>query len=382
MGITKPDLIVVGAGLFGLTIAERTANVLGKTVQIVEARDHIGGNAFSYLDANSKIEVHKYGSHIFHTSNQVVFEYVSQFMSLNNYEHRVLSSHLDELYEFPINLNTLNKFFKLKLTESEADLFLESIRIKSPTRARNFQDKAVELLGQDLYLAFIRGYTSKQWNEDPINLPTSIISRIPVRSNRDSRYFDDLHQGIPAQGYQSWFNAMVSNPKIHIELGKDYLKNKVQFGSDVPIVYTGPIDRFFDFKHGLLGWRTLDFKIENVNQHSFQSTAVINYPDIDIPYTRIHEFKKLHPERVGPGNLTTIMYEYSRNAERDDEPYYPMNRDTDREKYIKYREQALKLGNIIFAGRLGSYKYLDMDMAIASALVTFQNKILPRFEHE
>ena len=378
MGITKPDLIVVGAGLFGLTIAERTANVLGKTVQIVESRDHIGGNAFSYLDTKSKIEVHKYGSHIFHTSNQVVFKYVSQFMSLNDYEHRVLTSHLDELYEFPINLNTLNKFFKLKLTESEADLFLESIRIKSPTKARNFQDKAVALLGQDLYMAFIRGYTSKQWNEDPINLPSSIISRIPVRSNHDSRYFDDLHQGIPAQGYQSWFNAMVSNPKIHIELGKDYLKNREQFSGDVPIIYTGPIDRFFDFKHGLLGWRTLDFKIENVNQHSFQSTAVINYPDIDIPYTRIHEFRKLHPERDGPENLTTIMYEYSRSAERDDDPYYPMNRDADREKYIKYREEASKLCNIIFAGRLGSYKYLDMDMAIASALVVFETKVAPR----
>jgi len=378
MGITKPDLIVVGAGLFGLTIAERTANVLGKTVQIVESRDHIGGNAFSYVDANSKIEVHKYGSHIFHTSNRTVFEYVSQFMSLNHYQHRVLSSHLDELYEFPINLNTINKFFKLKLSETEADQFLESIRIKSPMKARNFQDKAVELLGRDLYMAFIRGYTSKQWNEDPANLPSSIISRIPVRSNRDSRYFEDLHQGIPVQGYQSWFNAMVSNPKIYIQLGTDYLKNKAKFDANVPIVFTGPIDRFFEYQHGVLGWRTLDFKIETVNQPSFQSRAVINYPDLNIPYTRIHEFRKLHPEREGPKDLTTVMYEYSRSAERDDDPYYPMNRDEDREKYVKYREQALKIGDIIFAGRLGSYKYLDMDMAIASALVTFENKVAPR----
>jgi UDP-galactopyranose mutase len=382
VGISKPDLIVVGAGLFGLTIAERTANVLGKTVQIVESRDHIGGNAFSYLDPNSKIEVHKYGSHIFHTSNKIVFEYVSQFMSLNHYEHRVLSSHKDVLYEFPINLNTLNKFFNLNLKESEADLFFESIRVKSSFKAKNLQEKAIELVGQDLYMAFIRGYTAKQWDEDPINLPSSIISRIPVRLNRDSRYFDDLHQGIPAEGYQSWFNAMLSNSKIHVELSNDFLKNRDQFSSDVPIVYTGAIDRFFNFKYGLLGWRTLDFKIENVNERSFQSTAVINYPDMDVPYTRIHEFKKLHPERYGAENLTTIMYEYSRNAERDDDPYYPMNRSADRENYIRYREEASNLRNVIFAGRLGSYKYLDMDMAIASALVTFQNKILPRFLHE
>ncbi len=373
---------MVGAGLFGLTIAERTANVLGLNVQVFETRDHIGGNAFSYSDPVSKIEVHKYGSHIFHTSNKVVFDYVSQFMSLNSYEHRVLTSHLEALYEFPINLNTLNKFFNLNLNESEAELFLESIRVKLPAKAKNLQEKAIELVGQDLYMAFIRGYTAKQWNEDPINLPSSIISRIPVRSNRDSRYFDDLHQGVPTQGYQSWFKAMVSNPKIHIELGKDYFKNRVQISTDVPTVYTGPIDRYFDFKHGLLGWRTLDFKIENINQQFFQSTAVVNYPDIDIPYTRIHEFRKLHPERIGPKNLTTIMYEYSRRAEREDDPYYPMNREADRQTYLKYREEALKFSNVIFAGRLGSYKYLDMDMAIASALVTFENKIVPRLTNE
>jgi len=380
MGVMKPDLIIVGAGLFGLTIAERAANVLGKTVQIVESREHIGGNAYSYLDTTSKIEVHKYGSHIFHTSNKIVFEYVSQFMSLNHYEHRVLTSHLDELYEFPINLNTLNKFFKLNLNESEADLFLQSIKVKSPTKPRNLQEKAIELVGDELYKAFIKGYTEKQWNENPLNLPSSIISRIPVRFNQDSRYFDDLHQGIPSEGYQSWFDAMISNTKIHVTLGKDYLKSKAQFNSDVPVVYTGPIDRYFDFKHGLLGWRTLDFKIENVNEHSFQSAAVINYPDLGIPYTRVHEFRKLHPERDGPKDLSTIMYEYSRSAEREDDPYYPMNRDADREMYLKYREEASKVSNVLFAGRLGSYKYLDMDMAIASALVAFETKVVPKLE--
>lgn len=370
-----PDLIVVGAGLTGLTIAERVAGELGKNVLIYETRSHIGGNAFSYFEPNSGIEIHKYGTHVFHTANEKVFEYISGFTKLNNFQHEVLSNHKGKLYNFPINLNTLNSFFKLSMNENEAKTFLDSLKEFPEGRAENLEDKAKQLVGSDLYESFIKGYSQKQWQEDPRNLPSSIINRIPVRFNSDSRYFDAPHQGLPLNGYGAWFESMAANKKITILLETDFFEIKQDINPDIPIVYTGPIDRYFDYKHGLLGWRTLDFEHEVLPVDSFQSSAVVNYPDLDVAFTRIHEFKKLYPERKTAEGTTHIMREYSRSAGREDDPFYPMNRSTDKEILLKYKNE--KVGNTIFAGRLGSYKYMDMDVAIAAALTLYRNTIIP-----
>ena len=261
------------------------------------------------------------------------------------------------------------------MDENEAKTFLESLKENPGGRAENLEDKAKQLVGRVLYEAFIKGYSQKQWQEDPKNLPSTIINRIPVRFNSDSRYFDDIHQGLPLDGYGSWFESMAANKKITILLETDYFDIKKDLSPDIPIVYTGPIDRYFDYKHGLLGWRTLDFEHEALPIDSFQSAAVVNYPDLDVAFTRIHEFKKLYPERRISNGATHIMREYSRAAEREDDPFYPMNRGIDREILLKYKNE--KVGNTIFAGRLGSYKYMDMEVAIAEALTLYRNTIIP-----
>ena len=379
---TVPDLIIVGAGLVGLTIAERVANVLGKCVQIYEHRNHIGGNAYSFKDPETGVEVHKYGTHIFHTSNNLVFNYVSQFMTLNSYRHRVFSQHKGQLFDFPINKNTLNSFFNINLQESEVDSFLDSLRINPEHghNPKNLEEKALQLVGRDLYEAFIKGYTSKQWQEDLRKLPASIISRIPVRSDTNIDYFDDKYQGVPRDGYGSWFDKMIDNDNIDIQLNTDFFEVKSGIDPSIPVVYTGPIDRYFDYRYGLLGWRTLDFEVSTKDVDSFQDAAVINYPDLSEPFTRIHEFKKLHPEITYEESKSIIMYEYSRAANVSDAPYYPMNRDVDREMLAKYRENVKSEKDVFFVGRLATYAYLDMDMAIASALNVFENKIKPRLE--
>jgi UDP-galactopyranose mutase len=377
-----PDLIIVGAGLVGLTIAERVANVLGKSVQVYEHRNHIGGNAHSFKEPETGIEIHKYGTHIFHTSNSLVLNYVSQFMSLNSYRHRVFSQHNGKLFDFPINKNTLDSFFNIDLQESEVNQFLETLRIipENGRNPKNLEEKALQLVGRDLYEAFIKGYTKKQWQEDLRELPASIISRIPVRSDGNTDYFDDKYQGVPRDGYGSWFAKMTESDNIEIQLNTDFFDAKAELDPSIPIVYTGPIDRYFNYQHGLLGWRTLDFKVLTKDVDSFQEAAVINYPDLSEPFTRIHEFKKLHPEVTYKEGKSIIMYEYSRAANESDAPYYPMNRGIDRELLSKYRENMKAENKVFFVGRLATYAYLDMDMAIASALNVFENKLIPLLE--
>jgi UDP-galactopyranose mutase len=369
--------VVVGSGLFGLTIAERVANILKIPVLVIEKRDHIGGNAWGEKDSKTGIEIHKYGSHIFHTSNEKIWEYINNFTEFTSYTHKVLAKYDDELYSTPINLKTINKFFKKALTSEEAEIFLEKQRHSFEGIPTNLEEKAIQSVGPELYEAFIKGYTIKQWQKDPKELPTSIISRLPVRYTSDDRYFEDIHQGMPANGYAEMIENISTNPLIKIECGVDFIQFKKQKNIPNLTIYTGALDRYFNYQHGLLDWRTLDFEIERLYTPDFQGTSVINYPSANVSFTRIHEFKHFYPGKFDNLNETLIMREYSRTAGKEDEPFYPVNSEQDRAKLQKYRQLIQNEKNVYFGGRLGSYQYLDMHMAIGSALSLFENQLKP-----
>ena len=378
------DLLVVGSGFFGLTVAERAAE-LGRKVVVIDRRDHIGGNAYSEDDPETGIEVHRYGAHLFHTSVDSVWEYVNRFTTFTNYQHRVYTHHNGVVYPLPINLGTINQFFGAAYSPDEARALIASQAEEFDTEsASNLEEKGISLIGRPLYEAFIRDYTAKQWQTDPRDLPAEIITRLPVRYTYDNRYFNDTYEGLPTDGYTAWLERMADHPNIEVQLGVDFFDtdqpwNKASAVGSLPIVYTGPLDRYFDYAEGELSWRTLDFEREVLATGDFQGTPVMNYPDAQFPYTRIHEFRHFHPERKHyPEDKTVIMREFSRFAERSDEPYYPINTDADREKLLAYRTHTDGEKDVYFGGRLGTYKYLDMHMAIGSALSMFRNQLSER----
>ncbi|AOZ72448.1 UDP-galactopyranose mutase [Boudabousia tangfeifanii] len=381
----EADIVIVGTGFFGLTIAERCANELGLKVLMLEKRNHIGGNAYSEADPETGIEIHKYGAHLFHTSNEKVWKYVNQFTSFTNYVHKVYTNHKGEVFPMPINLGTINQFFRAAYTPDEAKaLIAEQAGELAGKDPENLNDKGISLIGRPLYEAFIKEYTGKQWQTDPKNLPASIISRLPVRYNYDNRYFNDTYEGLPTNGYTAWINAMVDNPNIEIKTETDFFDesqpyNKAALVGKIPVVYTGPLDRYFDYSEGKLSWRTIDFETEHLEVTDFQGTSVMNYADAEINYTRIIEPRHFHPEREYPEGKTVIMREFSRFANEDDEPYYPINSDDDRTALLAYREKAKQETDVLFGGRLGTYQYLDMHMAIGSALTAFENLVAPHF---
>lgn len=379
---SKPSLIIVGAGFFGLTIAENFAREFNLPTLVIEKRGHIGGNAYSYMDPKSGIEIHKYGSHLFHTSNSDVWQYVNQFSSFNNYIHTAMSLHQGQYYPIPINLQTISQIFGRALTPNQAREIVEQDVKNQPlleSRPESFETRALDTLGPRLYESLIRSYTSKQWQTPASNLPAQVFSRLPIRFDFNSRYFDDDWEGLPLDGYGKLFEKMVSHPKIEVQLETDYFKTDWFNDDSVLTVYTGPVDRFWSYQHGVLQWRTLDFSLETHEQDYFQGSSVVNYPDLEFDFTRIHEFKHLHPERDYVSGTTVIAKEYSRSAGVDDEPYYPVNTAEDRAKLLLYRKLAAARPNTIFGGRLGSYLYLDMHMAISSALKIFRNQIYPKF---
>jgi UDP-galactopyranose mutase len=382
LDLSNFDLLIVGSGLYGLTMAERAATVLNKKVLVLEKRDHIGGNAWSEREIETGIEIHKYGSHLFHTSNKRVIEYVKQFTDFNGYSHRVFTTYEGNTYSMPINLATICQFFGRSLSPSEAKSLIESQAAEAANSTpKNLEEKAISLIGRPLYEAFIRGYTSKQWQTDPKLLSPEIISRLPVRFNFDNRYFNDDFEGLPLDGYDGWLTKMASHPNITVKTGVDFFDYKPLLPEGLKVIYTGPIDRYFSNVFGSLTWRTLDFEVEVVDVNDFQGISVMNYGDEAVPYTRIHEFKHFHPEReTFKSSKTVIMREYSRFADDADEPYYPVNTAEDREKLLKYRELADAEENVLFGGRLGSYQYLDMHMAIASALTAFENVVAKWFK--
>ncbi|SEB36730.1 UDP-galactopyranose mutase [Paramicrobacterium humi] len=374
------DLLVVGSGFFGLTIAERAAES-GQKVLVIERRHHIGGNAYSSDEPETGIEVHQYGAHLFHTSNKTVWEYVNRFTDFTNYVHKVYTTHNGVVYPMPVNLGTINQFFQAAYSPAEARaLIAEQAGEFDSKTAANFVEKGISLVGRPLYEAFFRDYTAKQWQTDPEKLSADIISRLPVRYTYDNRYFNDTWEGLPVDGYTAWLERMADHPNIEVRLNTDFFDadqpfNKKATVGQLPIVYTGPVDRYFDFEAGELSWRTLDFEQEVLPIGDFQGTSVMNYPDTDVPYTRIHEFRHFHPERDYPSDKTVIMREFSRFATRDDEPYYPVNTAQDREGLLQYRELEKGEPNVFFGGRLGTYQYLDMHMAIGSALSMWNNKL-------
>jgi UDP-galactopyranose mutase len=362
--------LVVGSGFFGLTFAQQLAEN-NEEVLIIEKRSHIGGNSYSEFDKETGIEIHKYGSHLFHTSNENIWEYCNRFTKFTDYRHVVWSKHNEKIYSMPINLATITSFFEKSMSPNEAKQLIaeQALEIKDPS---NLEEKAISLIGRPLYEAFIKGYTQKQWQTDPKDLPQEIITRLPVRYNFNNSYFNDKYQGLPVNGYTEWAKNMINNKNISIQFNTDFFDIKDNIDKDTIVVYTGPIDRYFNYEFGELSWRTLDFEWEVHNLSDYQGTSVINYSDLDSAFTRIHEFRHLHPERNYSEEKTIISKEYSRFAGKGDEPYYPINSKKDRDMLKLYREKAALEKNIIFGGRLGTYQYLDMHMAIGSALSKFK----------
>ena len=315
-----PDLVVVGSGFFGLTIAERAANELGLKVLVLERRDHIGGNAYSEFDEETGIEVHKYGTHLFHTSNQRVWEYVNRFTSFTNYQHRVFAKYQGQVYSFPMNLALINQFFGKSHTPDEARaLIAEQASEIATADATNLEEKAISLIGRPLYEAFVKGYTAKQWQTDPKELSADIITRLPVRYTFDNRYFNDTYEGLPVDGYTAWLNRMAAHENIEVRLGVDFLEVADEYKGKVPVVYTGPVDEYFDNSEGRLSWRTIDLEQETLDVDDYQGTGVVNANDVEVPFTRVLEFKHLHPERSYTPGKTIVVHEYSRFAEEGDE---------------------------------------------------------------
>jgi len=375
------DLVIVGSGFFGLTLAQQVAEHLALDVLVLERRQHIGGNAHSEADPATGIEIHRYGAHLFHTSNERVWAYAQRFTAFTPYVHRVYTTYRGEVYPMPINLGTINQFFRSAYGPERARELVASQRAEGASEApRNLEEKAISLIGRPLYEAFIRDYTAKQWQTAPTELPAEVIGRLPVRYNYDNRYFNDVHEGLPVDGYARWLERMADHPRVEIRLGADFLDLRNEITGQVPVVYTGPLDEYFGYSEGHLGWRTLDFETEVLATRDFQGTPVMNYADRDVPYTRIHEFRHFHPERTWyPDDATVIMREYSRTAELVDEPYYPVNTPADQRRVAAYRRLAAQEHEVFFGGRLGTYQYLDMHMAIGSALSLFDNTIAPLF---
>jgi UDP-galactopyranose mutase len=379
--VLNADLVIVGSGFFGLTIAERCANELGLKVLILERRHHIGGNAYSEPDPETGIEVHVYGAHLFHTSNEKVWDYVTRFTKFTPYQHRVFTIFQGRVYPMPVNLATICEYFGKAMSPDEARaLVAEQAGEIDSADAANLEEKGISLVGRPLYEAFFRGYTLKQWQTDPKELDPAIFSRLPVRYNFDNRYFNDKYEGLPVDGYTAWLTRMADHPNIEVRLETDFFDQREDILGNVPVVYTGPLDAYFDNSEGELSWRTIDFEREVKKVGDFQGTPVMNYADEDVPYTRVIEPRHFHPERSHyPNDKTVIMREFSRFAESGDEPYYPVNTAEDRARLLQYRDLARKEPDVLFGGRLGTYKYLDMHMAIGSALTMFENKLKPHF---
>lgn len=352
------DAVIAGAGIWGCTLARRLAEARRK-VLVLEKRPVVGGNVRCETDKETGIEVHSYGSHIFHTHIPEVWEFVNRFVTFNGYQHKVLAKYKGRMYFLPLGLALINKFFGIELAPVEVADFM-----------------ADEAHSKAIFDAFFRGYTSKQWGKTPEEIDPSIIKRVPARSNYDVNYFNDYNQGIPLTGYNTLFDKLLDHPNITIRCNAEFRleDDKFKVNGDelpgVPVYYSGPIDALFGYKFGALPWRTLRFEAEKLPIKDYQGTSVINYTEADVPYTRIHEFKHYHPENMAVMSLpkTIIMREYSSSWVIGDEPYYPIDSSESRDLLAIYQNEAGKMQNLVVGGRLGEYKYFDMDKSIDGAL--------------
>lgn len=360
------DYLVVGAGLYG-SIFAREMTKRGYRVLVIEKRDSIGGNI--YTENIEGINVHKYGAHIFHTNTKGVWDYLNQFCTFNRFTNSPVANYRGEIYSLPFNMYTFNKMWGC-VTPEEAIAKIKEQRKEIVGIPKNLEEQAISLVGRDIYEKLIKGYTEKQWGRACEDLPTFIINRLPVRMTFDNNYFNALYQGIPIGGYTKMINDILEG--IEIKLNCNYLENREKFNKLAKcIVYTGPIDAFYDYKLGVLEYRSIKFENEILNISNFQGNAVVNYTDKETPWTRIIEHKWFEFGKNENGNdipKTIISREYSSEWERGDEPYYPVNDEKNNELYLKYKELADKEDNVIFGGRLGEYKYYDMDATVESVL--------------
>ena len=356
------DYLIVGAGFAGSVLAERLATQANKKVLIIDKRDHIGGNAYDYYN-NDGILIHKYGPHIFHTNSKEVFEYLGQFTPWRPYEHKVLASVDGQLVPIPINLNTINQLYGLNLNSSEVEDFFSS-KAEKVAGVKTSEDVVVSKVGRELYEKFFRGYTRKMWDLDPSELDASVTARVPTRTNRDDRYFTDTYQAMPLHGYTQMFQNMLSHPNIKIMLNTDY-KEIIDIIPYHNLIFTGPVDEYFNYCYGKLPYRSLEFKFETIDTDVFQPTGTVNYPNEQL-YTRITDFKYLTGQKHAK---TAVVYEFPK-AEGD--PYYPVPRPENAELYKKYQQLAASMTNTHFVGRLATYKYYNMDQVVAQALTTFK----------
>lgn len=356
------DFLIVGAGFAGSVLAERLANEMGLRVLLVDKRSHIGGNAYDRYD-DAGILVHPYGPHIFHTNSADIFSYLSRFTEWRPYQHRVLSVVDGMQVPMPINLDTVNMLYGMKLNAFELDGFFANVA-EPCADVRTSEDVVVAKVGRDLYNKFFRGYTRKQWGLDPSDLDASVTARVPTRTNRDDRYFTDTYQAIPAHGYTRMFDRMLAHPNIKVMLNTDYREvwRMIRWKR---LIYTGPVDAFFDFKFGKLPYRSLDFEHKTFHQEQFQSVGTVNFPN-DFAYTRVSEFKHITGQRH---QSTSVVYEYPR-AEGD--PYYPVPQSANAQVYAKYAAEAEATKDVTFVGRLATYRYYNMDQVVGQALAAFK----------
>ena len=362
----KYDYLIVGAGLYGAVCAQQLS-AHGKSVLVIDKRHHIAGNA--YTEKIEGINVHMYGAHIFHTNNQMVWNYVNQFTVFNRFTNSPVANYKGELYSLPFNMYTFNKIWGVTTTEEAASM-IDTQRKEVIGEPKNLEEQAISLVGRDIFERLVKGYTEKQWGRDCEDLPAFVIKRLPVRLTFDNNYFNALYQGIPIGGYTKMVDKMLDG--IEVQLGQDYLDNKARFDAMADkVIYTGPIDAYFDFCNGHLEYRSVRFENEVLNIQNFQGNAVVNYTDRDIPWTRIIEHKWFEFGKDENGDdvpKTIISREYSSEWQPGDEPYYPVNDEKNGNLYMKYKAMADKEENVIFGGRLGEYKYYDMDAVIAEAL--------------
>ncbi len=357
----KYDYLIVGSGLFGSVFA-REAKKKGKKCLVVEKRDHVGGNV--YCEEIHGIQVHKYGAHIFHTSDREIWQYVNQFAEFNNYVNSPIARYKQELYNLPFNMNTFNKMWGVTTPKEAQDVIMEQIAGLHIVRPANLEEQALSLVGRDVYEKLIKGYTEKQWGRECRELPAFIIRRLPLRFTYDNNYFNDRYQGIPVGGYTRLIERLLEG--VEVRLKTDYLRHREELdGLAERVVYTGMIDQFYGYSMGVLEYRSLRFETEELKMENYQGNAVVNYTEKEVPYTRIIEHKHFE---FGKQPTTIISREYPSEWKKGDEPYYPINDERNDDIYERYKKRADEDGRVIFGGRLGSYRYYDMDKVIAEAL--------------
>lgn len=374
-------IAIVGAGFTGAVLAQELASA-GHNVKVFDSRNHVAGNCYTERDEQTGVMLHHYGPHIFHTDNEEVWSFVSKFTKFMPYVNRVKTTSQGSVFSLPINLHTINQYYNKTLKPSEAKAFIASIADNSIEEPQSFEEQAMKFVGKDLYEAFFKGYTLKQWGVSPTKLPASILKRLPVRFNYDDNYFNHKYQGMPKEGYTPIVEALLSHANIQTHLNSHFTADQVQ-GFD-HVFYTGPIDAWFDYSEGRLGYRTLDFVRED-HENDYQGCAVMNYGDVEVPYTRISEHKHFAPWETHTN--TVIFKEYSRACTEKDIPYYPIRLVNEKAMLNSYIEKAKQQNKVSFLGRLGTYRYLDMDMTIAEALAASKlaidalqsGKVIPAF---